>query len=244
MSLENSSYDLKLNNARELFINGKYETCEPMLNNLLLIDNKNPEIFQMLASISYDKGKFNRAIKFFKRALEVDPFYIDASVGLSIIFNDLGRYEEGKNIFDSAKDRLIKKARSSDKLTNELLSKKHEELGDIYFANKRYDEAQENFIKAKKLKFTPNLGVKIAQSCLKSDDINGAIAELRNMIKHNPHILAARQKLGEIYYDAGRVIDAVETWESILLRDPSNAQAKHCLKLAEKAKDTSLEGRA
>ncbi len=48
----------------------------------------------MLASIAFDRGQLKRAIQLFKQSLEIDPEFTDSSVGLSIILNDLGRYDE------------------------------------------------------------------------------------------------------------------------------------------------------
>ena len=232
MQIEQTEFKLRLNDARELFINGKYETCEPILNDLLIYNNNTPEIFQMLATISYDKGKFNMAIKYFKRALEIDPLYIDASVGLSIIYNDLGRYEEGEKEFETAKQMFSDKQKAKSLFINEALAKKHVELGDLYISHKRYEEGLENYLKAKSLNYDASVVLKIADSYLKLNRARASVLELRALIKHNPHILPARQKLAEIYYDAGKIIDAIEAWEAILLRDPGNVQAKSCLKLA------------
>ena len=74
----------------------------------------------MLATIYYDKGQFSKAIKTFKRALEIDPTYTDASVGLSIILNDLGRYEEGKEVFQKAQKLLDERKKDLMKLTKEV----------------------------------------------------------------------------------------------------------------------------
>ena len=98
-----------LHEAKEAFIKGNYKVAEPILQQLILQHSRNPEVFQMLATIAYDKGQFNKAIKTFKRALEIDPGYTDASVGLSIILNDIGRYDEGKKIFDDARSLLDRK---------------------------------------------------------------------------------------------------------------------------------------
>ena len=78
-----------IDEARESFIEGDYKIAEPLLNQPTLLHSKNPEVFQMLATIYYDQGKFNKAIKTFKKALEIDPSYTDAAVGLSIILNDI-----------------------------------------------------------------------------------------------------------------------------------------------------------
>src|SRR4051812_25935432 len=92
--------------AREYFIAGDYKRAEPLLQQGLLQNNRSPELFQMLATIYYDQGKFSKAIKTFKRALEIDPTYTDASVGLSIILNDLGKYDEGRKVFEEAQQAL------------------------------------------------------------------------------------------------------------------------------------------
>ena len=49
---------------------------------------------------------------FFKKALEIDPHFTNASIGLSVILNDLGRYEEGREIFEKAYT-LMKQKKSS-----------------------------------------------------------------------------------------------------------------------------------
>ncbi|MES3038493.1 MAG: tetratricopeptide repeat protein, partial [Bdellovibrionota bacterium] len=98
-----------LQEARRNFIDGNYKMAENLLSQLVLGNLKNPEVFQMLGTIYYDQGQFNKAIRTFKRAIEIDPNYTDASVGLSIILNDLGRYEEGRKVFEDAQSLLDKK---------------------------------------------------------------------------------------------------------------------------------------
>src|SRR5437763_15369445 len=88
--------------AREKFKVGQMAVAERLLQQLILLNNKIPEVYHMLGTIYYDQGKFTRAIQTFKRALEIDPGFTDASVGLSIIYNDLGKYEEGKSVFEDA----------------------------------------------------------------------------------------------------------------------------------------------
>lgn len=167
--------------GRNHFINGNYKMAEPLLQQLILQGTRNPEVYQMLATIFYDKGQFSKAIKTFKRALEIDPTYTDASVGLSIILNDLGKYEEGRQIFSDAQDLLDKKTNKSDPFLDERLASKHEELGDLYYQYKRYNEALEQLLKALKLSTRrPELTMRVAEVYSQLGQYERAVKDLKN----------------------------------------------------------------
>ena len=121
MSMEFST-DSLFHEAKDNFIEGNYKMAEAMLAQLLLKPQRNPEIHQMLGTIYYDQGKFNKAIKSFQRALELDPTFTDASVGLSIILNDIGRYDEGKKVFDDAKKLLDLRSNRPDPYIDEKIA--------------------------------------------------------------------------------------------------------------------------
>src|SRR6478672_11676767 len=124
--MADTMWDEMLAEAKESFINGNYKVAEPILNQLILQNSRNAEVYQMLATIFYDKGQFNKAIRTFKRALEIDPTYTDASVGLSIILNDLGKYDEGQQIFEEAQKLLERKSGKMDSYVEEKIASKHE----------------------------------------------------------------------------------------------------------------------
>ena len=228
--------------ARENFIDGNYKVAEPVLQQMLLQNTRNPEIYQMLATIYYDKGQFSKAIKTFKRALEIDPTYTDASVGLSIILNDLGKYEEGKQVFVEAQAQLDKKAGKNDPFIDEKLSSKHEELADLYYQYKRYNEALEQLFKAQKLSSRKSeITMRIAEVHVQIGQTDRAVKDLRALIREYPHFIPARLKLGVIYYNANNIAEATEQWENILMRDPQHPEALRYLKMAQAAGITSIE---
>lgn len=237
---ESYSEDM-LQEARESFINGNYKVAEPILNQMILQSVKNPEVYQMLATIFYDKGQFNKAIKTFKRALEIDPTYTDASVGLSIILNDLGRYEEGKQVFETAQKLLDRKSGKMDSYVEEKLAAKHEELADLYFQYKHYSEALEQLFKAQKLSARKaDLSLRIAECHVKRGEPEHAIRELKSLIREYPAMMSARLKLGVVYYNLNNLAEATEQWENILLRDPKQPEALKYLKMATAASITTL----
>lgn len=222
-----------LTEARQYFIDGNYKMAESLLNQLLLQPQSNPEIFQMLATIYYDQGHFSKAIKTFKRALEIDPYYTDASVGLSIILNDLGRYDEGRKIFQEAQKLLEIKSKRNDPFLDEKLAQKHEELADLYFQYSKYAEALEQLIKAQGLsRRRGEITLRIAECYVKLGFTDRAIQDLKNLIQLEPNNLPARLKLGIIYFNLQMIAEATEQWEHILVLDPSHSEALKLLRQA------------
>lgn len=231
--------------ARSAFIEGDYATAEPLLNQPSLISSRNPEVFQMLATIYYDHGKFNKAITTFKRALEIDPAYTDAAVGLSIILNDIGRYDEAKKIFEDAKAQLDKKKQaqstSSEPNLNEKFALKHAELADMYLQHKRFEESVEQYVKAisltnKKVDYI----LRLAECFVQAGQKDKAIKELRSLLQSDPRLAAPRLKLGLILYNSHHIAEAVDQWENILRYDPKNQEALRYLKMAQAAGVTTL----
>jgi tetratricopeptide (TPR) repeat protein len=231
-----------LHSAKEFFRSGRYAATEPLLNQLILNGAKDREIFHMLGTIYYDQGKFNKAIRAFKRALEIDPSFTDASVGLSIILNDLGRYEEGKKVFEEARALLAKGGAKEDPYVNEKLALKHDELGELYFRYQRFMEALEQYYKALNLSARkPELTMKIVETLIRLGEGHKALRELRNLIGAYPGFLTARLKLGVMLYESGDTIGAVEEWERVLERQPDHTEAKRLLGLAQATGQTRIE---
>ena len=134
-----------LDEAREAFIEGKYKEAEALLQQPTLQNSNNPEVFQMMATILYNRGQFNKAIKTFKKALSIDPTYTDAAVGLSIILNDLGKYDEAKKVFEDAQTLIDRKKSTQGSQVShaveEKFAAKHLELAHMYLQYKRFAQA-------------------------------------------------------------------------------------------------------
>jgi tetratricopeptide (TPR) repeat protein len=228
--------------AEDHFKENQYTEAEPLLNQLVLKSTKRPEVYHMLGTIYYDQAKFNKAIRSFRRALELDASFTDASIGLSIILNDLGRYEEGQKVFDEAKTMLAVKTKSTDTNINEKFATKHDELGELYMRHQKHSEALEQFQKAFQLTSLrrPEIGVHISECLVKLGQSSQAIRELRALVREYPHFVQARLKLGKIYYDSHQIPEAIEQWESVLQYDPKNHAALDFLRLAQTVQVTNL----
>lgn len=227
--------------AREKFRSGQLPMAERLLQQLILLNNKIPEVYHMLGTIYYDQGKFTKAIQTFKRALEIDPGFTDASVGLSIIYNDLGKYDEGKSVFEDAQRVLAQNKMRADPYIEEKLSSKHLELGDLYFQYQRFDEALEQYYKAAALTSRkPDVQMKVVEVYLRKNQAGKAVKELKRLVEMYPSYTQAKLKLGVVYYNSNRVVEAIQEWEGVLMRDPQHADAINYLKLAQEVGVTSL----
>lgn len=227
--------------AREKFRAGDLPTTERLLQQLILLDNKIPEAYHMFGTIYYDQGKFTKAIQAFKRALEIEPTFTDASIGLSIILNDIGRYDEGRKVFEDAQRVLAQTKAKGDPYIEERLASKHLELGDLYFQYSRFDEALEQFLKAQHLsEKKSDVQMKIVETYLKKNQGQKAVKELRRLIETNPSYLPARVKLGVVFYNSNKIVEAISEWENVLRRDPKHQDARSYLKLANEVGVTSV----
>ena len=230
-----------IDEAREAFIDGDYKSAEPLLNQPTLLHSRNPEVYQMLATIYYDQGKFNKAIATFKKALEIDPTYTDASVGLSIILNDIGRYDEAKKIFNEAKTLLDSKKHVPDQNINEKFAAKHAELADMYLQHKYFNEAIEQYSNAYALSsHKADFSVRLAETYVQAGQKEKAIKELKTILQMDPKLIAPRIKLGLILYNFHHLAEAVDQWENVLRYEPKNPEALRYLNMAQAAGVTLL----
>ncbi len=231
-----SSIDLEelREEARTLFKKGALKEAELIVNQLILNGHKSSEVFHMLGTILYDQGKFNKAIRSFRRALELNPTYTDASIGLSIILNDLGRYDEGRKVFEEAQVMLAQKSAHEDPYIEEKLALKHDELGELYCQYKRFEEGLKQYEKALELSTrVPELTMKIVDCLENLDRMEDAEQKLKSLIKTYPDFHSARNKLGKLYYEQNRIPDAIDAWENVISRDPENSQANRLLGQAQ-----------
>ena len=230
---EDTSLEI-LETAREHFKRDEYSQAEPLLNQLILKGQKPAEVFHMLGTIYYDQGKFNKAIRLFQRALEVDPGYTDASIGLSIILNDLGRYQEGQKVFEEAQVMLAKNRSDTDPYVNEKLAIKHDELGELYMQFNRPLEAIDQYYKALNLSSrTPELTMKIVDAYETIEENDKALKALQTLVKQYPGFLKAKLRLGQMLLANGDVVSAIEQWEGVLAREQGHPEAIRLLKQAQ-----------
>ncbi|HLW56944.1 MAG TPA: tetratricopeptide repeat protein, partial [Bacteriovoracaceae bacterium] len=162
---------------------------------------------------------------------------------LSVIYNDIGKYEEAKAIFEKANNQV--KNSSSQGLTdphlNRKFSLKHYELAEMYISYGRADEALFEYNKAVTL--DPDnleIRIKVAKAYTKKGFISKAFEELKRLKNEHPGYMPARIALGLLYYGNGNIIEAQAEWQNVLSREPQHPEASMYLNLSRSATETNL----
>ncbi len=222
--------------AKEYFNEGHYKIVEPMIQQLMIIDDRNPEVHYMAGTLYFEKGQLKKALASFRKSLDIDPNFTDSSIGLSIILNDLGRYSDGKRVFEEAYALMKQKDSSgSEPYVNEKLANKHEELADLYFLYKRYEEALENYNRA--ADFSKNhvaFKIKAVDSLIHMKLLSRALKEAQAVEDKNPYHIDLLLKIAQIHYQLNDLRRAEEYWEKVLSQDPNNEEAKSHLKHSQR----------
>lgn len=233
MSLDQLDEDL-LSEARIYYNKRNFKMLEPLLQQMISGSPKSAEVFHMQANLYLSRGQFSKSIKSFKQALEIDPGYSESSIGLSVLLNDLGKYQEAREIYEKAEKFMEKQKTQADPGTNEKLASKHEELADLYIQTRKYTEAIEQLQKALELsQRKAEISMRVIDLWIKTSQESKAIKELRQLIATHPHFVQARLKLGLIYYGMNKLNEAIEQWETVLLRDSENSEAIRYIKMAK-----------
>lgn len=228
--------------AKKYYSEGKFSKSEEVLKAILKVYPKDSDSHFLMANIFHLQGKIGSAIKSFKIVLELNGDHTDAMIGLSVLYNDIGRYEEAKTYFERA-DKKVKTSDNGvvDNHINKKFSVMHFEIAEMYFSYGRYEESLSEYVKAKNLDpENLNIRVKIAKVYSKKKYFSKAIEELRLIKSENPNFLPARLALGLHYYSNGKIIEAQSEWRNIIHKDPDHKEARMYLKLSQSATEVSL----
>jgi tetratricopeptide (TPR) repeat protein len=136
----------RLKRAELYFNQGDLEKAEPLLISLAKSTPYLAAPFYMLGTIYYEKGMFKRAIACYKKALELDPKLTDSAIGLSVVLNDLGRYEEGREVFLKAQSLIKKEKKLVGSKVKDRIAELHLELSRLYQDDQTPDKAMENIV--------------------------------------------------------------------------------------------------
>ena len=241
--MENVKLNDLLKKAKDAFQKNDLKTASLFLNEVIDQNPNATEAYFYLANIFHLRGELGKAIKAFQRVLELDQHHTDAAISLSVIFNDIGKYEEAKAIFEKANSQVKNSQQQglSDPHLNKKFSLKHYEIAEMYASYARNDEALFEYNKAATL--DPDnleIRIKIAKAYTKKGFTSKAFEELKRLKNEHPGYMPARIAMGLLYYGNGNVIEAQAEWQNVLSREPAHAEATMYVNLSRTASETTV----
>jgi len=143
--------------------NRNFKKAEQCLSSYLQSNGQSVEGYFEIANLFHQMGDISRAVKAFKKLLEIEPGHTDASIALSVLYNDIGQYDKAREIFEKA-DRRVKSGNSENMIEDAHINKKfalkHLELAELYLTYNRFDEALFEFKKSSALD-SENVNIKL-----------------------------------------------------------------------------------
>lgn len=221
---------------KRLIASNNMQSAKSILQPLIIEKPDDYRTFYFLAYIYHREGKFLRAIKNYKKTLELNPNYTEALTNISIIYNDLGKYEIATEYYNKAIESLknIDLDMGDKEEINDMFAKQHFYVAELYMRYNRCEEALIEFEKALKLNSSLDyLNVSFSECLYRLNKKKEAISILEKIKKQKPSNYEARIKLGHFKFLNGEIGEAVEEWEKVMKEDKNNIQAKMYIKMAE-----------
>jgi tetratricopeptide (TPR) repeat protein len=225
----------QLQRGRDAFHAVQYEKAEKALAPLARDRIPFADLYAMLGSINYQKGRLLDAVGFFEESLRLNPAYTEAALNLAVTYNDLGKYDESKRVYQ----RMLANRKAEapgpgnvDPFIKGKLANMHLDVGMAYEQAGLHDEAAQEYRRALTLCPTyVDIRIRLWISLRNSGNASAAEREFSKAKKEHPNLMTPRLQLGLTHYTAGRRSDAAREWRDVLAMEPENKFAKLYLRL-------------
>jgi tetratricopeptide (TPR) repeat protein len=218
---------LAITHARNLYKAKQYDRAEEVFVKILK-SHKLADVYNYLGLLYFEKGKFNFAEMAFKRALEINPSYMEASLNLVVLYNNLGERSKAKSVYEQLKKYGRSGRGAMDPLLMAKVANLHAEVGGLYQSVGHYDDAILEYEKAVDL--CPDfidVQTKLATCWREKGDLKSALKVFKKSekktaaSKYAPFWIA----LGVTHYAKGNMKGAKKAWAKALKIEPKNKTA-------------------
>lgn len=231
----NAQAEITFNTGLTHLREGRTELALESFKKAISRDPKNP-YFHKALGIAYSQladqcppsdsrcrlPKLAEAVSAARKALELNPYYVDARNDLGIWLLRSGRREEGRRELLTAYEDP----------TNPTPEHSARNLGQAFMEDKNPVQAQVWFSTAvQRNKNYADAYLSLAEALLAQNKVDEAVSQLETGVKENPDDAGLMLALGQAYHRAGRLSDARSRWEKAAAKDPAGPAGRRALEL-------------
>ena len=190
---------------------GKFELAEKGVIPLLKKFPNNYFLFNLYGAILSSQKKFEEAITYIKKSIEISSNYADAYNNLAGILARQGKFEEAIKNFKKAIE------------INPNLAEAHYNLGNALEEVNQYEKSINSYNNSIKLK--PNYAKaynNLGNIFRNANEIEKAITCYEKAIEFNIGLPDTYNKLAILYCDTGRISDSRKYFQKLIKIDPDN----------------------
>ena len=219
--------------GREHYDKREFDKADHYLGQVVERDLAFADVHNMLGVIRHDRGQLVEARAAFERALEINPRYTEAALNLAVTFNDLGRYEEAKAIYQQAMARGQEAPGKLDPFVKGKIANLHADVALAYEGVGMLTEATHEYRRAVLLcPHFADLRLRLANVYRQQGDLEAARFELSEALTQRPDYVPARIALGVVLLAQEKTAEAIEAWERALENEPGHKAAEMYLRMA------------
>ncbi|MCE5312204.1 MAG: response regulator [Nitrospiraceae bacterium] len=208
-----SNVEVYLKSFRSLLSARSLPEAEEALKKAAELAPESPVIAQSQGQMALAKGEVEKAIAYFKDAIEKKPLFVKAYNALGEIYEQIGDiktaimyYEQAHNISPGSTDRLIALSKL---YSNAGATEKAETLLKDAIANVREDLSTSSHL--------------IGEMLLAKNDNEKALDMLLKAHQKNPHDIKIMFSLADAYRKTGKTQEALDVYQNMLRITPNNA---------------------
>ncbi|MBE9529068.1 MAG: tetratricopeptide repeat protein [Proteobacteria bacterium] len=212
--------------GRKAFDEQRYDLALLYLEKVASEKNTYADVYNMLGLIYYNNGRLSDAASAFNTAIELNPNYTEASLSLTVVYNDLGRFDKSKDAYMLARQSRQESDSYLDPYVKGRLANMHASLGVIYKDLGIYSQAVDEFKKA--LDLRPDfidIKTELGSAYRDMKDFSNSIRVLTEAVELNAEHTTPRVQLGLTYYTMGENESARQEWSKVLKEHPEDPMA-------------------
>lgn len=220
--------------GKEAFEHQDFEKAEGYLSEVVQDGFEFADVYNMLGLIYHQQGKYEKAVRSFEKALDINPNYTDASMNLAVIHNDMGALEKAKAVYLDAQARAQAKTspKGLDSFSLGKLSNLHKDIADVYLSFGMHEEAVEEYTKA--LKLNPDfvdIRTKLGIALRDSGRYKDALTHLKKATSERPDYIPALLALALCHFKMDDPKQAKDNLDTVMKLEPGNKIAALYLKM-------------